>query len=282
MLFGAPERPLQSFGDLAIGCVRLLCCREQAKIVASAVGFHPGRPFLGSPMPRDALVPACVCSRSLRVGHVLSNRRKPEVAYSVVTSVAVDVIEVHGRPFAVNVQPRQSVRPVGTPIDSNHYVPAGLSPSDTETLWLPPFSGFSWQKQARGFFVIKDFPKALWRQWRKFAAVLVESQVLWTIIEPVSVEMKNFVRRPIVMNPQPHQARSRVLATVDPDPPVSLLANRARQRSLRGRPRRLPPFEPAAVNIKGQVVLKLRFAQRMFFHPKVCMRFRCHSKAGCV
>jgi len=82
-----------------------------------------------------------------------------QIGYAVVRSVAVNVVKLMGRPFAMNVQPRQSMRGVQYVVKPNANVPVLHAATrsvarPTATTRLIPC------KNARVSVIVDDFPQA--------------------------------------------------------------------------------------------------------------------------
>src|SRR4029079_15328720 len=86
---------------------------------------------LGDPLPAtfvkpDAFRAAGVVGATPCVHPMVGTRGQPKIGDAIVGWIAIDVVDLTKWPFAVNIEPRQTVSAVKLEIDADHDIPALL------------------------------------------------------------------------------------------------------------------------------------------------------------
>jgi len=125
---------VQSALCLKVGYRGRVARREQAKVPLSSAGHDLRNPFLMARAPSNAENAAlAVASRTLYVLWVLRPIRFSQVANSIVSSVAVNVVNDDRWPYAMHVKPCESMSPVQRAV----YVDFDVSTALADTASLP-------------------------------------------------------------------------------------------------------------------------------------------------
>ena len=96
--------------------MRLFCGVIHSKMLVQAVDCHMSAPFLSRLMKVHALVAARAGDVFVSIPIVRNTVRNAQVGYAVIVANAIDVVYFF-RPFAVDVEPRQTVRIITTTVD---------------------------------------------------------------------------------------------------------------------------------------------------------------------
>jgi hypothetical protein len=97
------------------------CAKIDARFVVRNLSLPTARPVFHPPKTADAFKAMSIPRNA--IGAILSMRRKPEIAKSVIGSISIYVIDLLRRLFSRNVEPSQSVGTVSFPIDLNVNIP---------------------------------------------------------------------------------------------------------------------------------------------------------------
>lgn len=95
------------FGDY-VSLMSKFCCRENAKMNPLAIDANLGNKIFSVPMyaKKTRFVSNLLMALILPI---LSIRNLAQIAYTIVRAISIDMIEIHRRPFSMNVQPNNSV-----------------------------------------------------------------------------------------------------------------------------------------------------------------------------
>jgi hypothetical protein len=140
----------------------LLGSVERPEILRRPAVADIGNPASKRLLPRNAEKSRLVVrKRRAPILSIFSRRNVSEIGDAVIRFVAIDMVDLLLRPFAVYVQPRQTVRPPNTPVDVDEDVTTGAFDGPCSAVLPAAFPSGS-PKEFAGFrVVVEKFAQSL-------------------------------------------------------------------------------------------------------------------------